>query len=843
MKWFVRAAWALLVIVLLIGAAAAVLVRRSLPTLDGALQLPGLGAPVSVRHDASDVTHIHARTERDAWRVMGWVHAQERGWQLEFNRRVMHGELSEILGEATLETDKLMRSLGVLRAAQVQYDRLPEESRQALQAYSEGINAYHVNGSQQPEFLILGVKPGQWTPVDSVGWAIMMALDLGGNWGNEFARLTAARVLDTAQLWQLMPPYPGEKPAASADISRLYRELGVYRSLTAEKNSKSIAENDHLTLARSSFDVRLSFAALAGGNAELARWAADFSRDAGTLEGKGSNNWVVAGSHTVSGKPLLANDPHLGLSAPAVWYFASLTTDEGRGTDGKPTPGLGVMGATFPGLPFVVLGRTREVAWGVTNTGPDVQDLYIEQINPDNPKQYRTPDGWADFQSRQETIKVKGKPDVTVALRSTRHGPVLSDAQASHAALLDLAKYVIALRWTALDPDNQTVVAGILANRARSVDELLVAYSHWHSPMQNAVMADVNGRIAFRAIGKVPLRRDDNDIRGVAPSPGWDARYDWSGWIPYAETPQDDPTTTAARGWIATANQRITSDRYPYFMGQDWHEPYRFDRIEQLLAATPKHDAASMTRIQADQLSLATVKLLPWLQKAAPAHPLTAAAQAQLKGFDGVMRADSAAPLIFAVWADELTRGLLIPRLGEVNFKALYGKRQFRTAVEGILARDDAGWCAPKTCSVQTADALARALDRIQAELGGDVAKWQWGRMHPAISTHRPFGSVAVLANYFDVQVPTGGDSYTVNVGQYWPNSPEMPFASRHAASLRTIYDLSDLEKSQFIYQTGQSGLVFSDRYRDMKDAWAAVQYRPLRLKPDGFVHSLQLEP
>jgi penicillin amidase len=540
---------------------------------------------------------------------------------------------------------------------------------------------------------------------------------------------------------------------------------------------------------------------------------------------------------------LLANDPHLGLSAPAIWYFARLQAPASRAADGSPVPGIDVIGATFPGLPFVVLGRTARVAWGVTNTGPDVQDLYLEQINPANPKQYKTPDGWADFKVRTEVFKVKGKPDVSLAMRETRHGPVLSDAQASHAELLDLSRYVLALRWSALDADNQTVVAGINANRAQSVDELLAAFEHWHSPMQNAVAADVTGRVAYKAIGRVPLRRADNDIRGVAPSPGWDARYDWAGWIPYAETPQDDPAETARKGWHATANQRITPAGYPHFMGQDWNDPYRYERIEQLLAATPRHDAASMRMAHGDQRSLATLRLLPTLQKATSSHPLASAAQAQLKGFDGVMRAGSAAPLIFSVWADELTRGLIAPRLGEDRFKALYGKRQFRLGVEGIMARNDAWWCAPKTCEAQSGDALGRALDRIQAQLGGDVASWQWGELHQALSGHRPFGNVAPLAKFFDVRVPTGGDNFTVNVGQYWPNDPKVPFANRHAASLRAVYDLADLEKSQFIYQTGQSGLVFSRRYNDMSAEWAAVTYRPLQLNPASFSHTLRLNP
>lgn len=842
MNVYGKGAMALVMAVLLAGAGAALVVQRTLPARDGLQGLRGLSAPVQVRRDRSDVTHVQAANALDAWRALGWVHAQERGWQLEFNRRVMHGELSEILGEATLDTDRLLRALAVPRAARAQFDSLPADAREALQAYADGINAYHAGGGpRSPEFWVLGVQPGTWTAVDSVGWAIMMALDLGGNWGNEYARLSAARELPTERLWQLMTPYPGEAPATSVDLSALYRGLGVYRTPTGGERAAAPGPADGA--ATPAPPVRLAQALVPGLQDALARWSTDFVRDAGTVEGKGSNNWVVAGSHTRSGKPLLANDPHLGLSAPAIWYFARLQAPAQRLADGRTLPGLDVIGATFPGLPFVVLGRTAEAAWGVTNTGPDVQDLYLEQIHPDNPRQYRTPDGWAEFTTRTETIRVKGKPDVRLVLRETRHGPVLSDAQAFHGTLLNLDRYVLALRWSALDADNHTVLAGFQANRARSVDELREALSHWHSPMQNAVMADTAGRVAYKAVGRVPLRRPDNDIRGVAPSPGWDARYDWAGWIPYAETPEDDPAETAARGWHATANQRITRPGYPHFMGQDWNDPARYERIAQLLDATPRHDLHSMQQLHGDLLSLPAQRLLPHLQAARSGHPLAGAAREALRRFDGTMRPDQPGPAIFAVWVDELTRGLLVPRLGEARFLSLYGKRQFRPAVEGILARDDAWWCAPRRCAERRDEALDRALERLQRLLGPDVARWQWGELHPALSVHRPFGSVAPLAALFDVRVPTGGDNFTVNVGQYWPNDPRTPFANRHAASLRAVYDLADPERSVFIYQTGQSGHVFSPFYADMRAEWAAVQYRPLQLRPAAFRHHLELQP
>ena len=561
--WFKRILWLLFALLVLLACAVGVYVNRAFPALDGELTAVGLGAPVSVARDAFDVTHIKAQTPRDAWFAIGYVHAQERGWQLEFNRRVMHGELSEAFGPATLETDKLLRTLGIMQAAERQWQGLPVEGRDAMQAYSDGINSFYAGSAQalSPEFHILGIKPGgssgkPWTPQDSIGWSLMMALDLSGNWGTEFARLSALKTLNTAQLWQLFTPYPGEAPASKVDFAKLYGELGVFKT-SAPNAIKIGAFTDHIHLAQGQFNGEKTLKPSQNDSFLTSRLTSNITEwgsSLGTIDGKGSNNWVVAGSMSTSGKPLLANDPHLGLSAPAIWYFAHLEA-----------PGVNAIGATLPGLPFVVLGRTQKVAWGFTNTGPDVQDLYLEQINPVNPKQYRIPDrtvgglsAWTEFKTRSETIKVKGQSDVQLTVRESRHGPVLSDAQKSHADVLDTSKFVLALRWSALDADNQTVLSGLRSNQAQSVDELVEAFSSYHSPMQSVVMADVTGRTAFKAVGKLPLRKSDNDILGIAPSPGWDARYDWAGWVPYAQTPQGDDAAIAVKGFLATANQRIT---------------------------------------------------------------------------------------------------------------------------------------------------------------------------------------------------------------------------------------------------------------------------------------------
>ncbi|WP_010104830.1 penicillin acylase family protein [Verminephrobacter aporrectodeae] len=821
------------VAILLAGSAVAVYVQRSFAVLDGRLAVVGLRQAVQVQRDDADVTHIRAQTPQDAWFAMGYVHAQERSWQLEFNRRVMHGELSEVFGGATLETDKLMRALDIIGNARRQYQGLPPYARQALQSYSQGIQAFHRHRSQAlpPEFHLLGVEPGGWEPEDSVGWALMMALEMGGNWGHEFTRLSVASTLDTERLWQLMPPYPGERPATSVDLATLYRQLGVYRAADQGAAPQGAAPK-HQAQQEGLLSRQIS--------AGLRAWAEALTRTAGSHEGRGSNNWALAGSRTVSGKPLLANDPHLDLSAPSIWYLAALQAPAGRAADGTPIAPIDVIGATMPGLPFVVLGRTGHVAWGFTNTDPDVQDLYLEQINPADATQYRTPEGWAPFTVRSETIRVKGEADQVIRLRSTRHGPVLSDAQESHAGTLNLDKYVLALRWSALDADNQTVLAGLQTNQVQTVDELFQALSSYHSPMQNVVAADDRGQIRFQAVGRVPIRAAANDIRGVAPAPGWEARYDWQGWIAPGKTPRDD----GAKGWLATANQRVTAPDYPYYLTQDWTLPYRYQRIAQLIEAREKHDVASMQAMQGDVTSLAVRRLLPYLRQVRSAHPLAAAAQAQLADFDGVMDAGQAAPLLFSAWVDELVRGLIAPRIGLERFAATYGgERDYRAAVEGILERNDGWWCQPLSCAGQSAAAFDRALDRLQMAYGPDPARWRWGVAHPALSVHRPMGSVPVLAHFFNVRHASPGGPYTVNVGQYNPGDAKGLFVNHHAASLRAVYDLADLEQSRFICQTGQSGLVFSSRYRDMNSPWANMGYRLLQRQPAHWAHELTLVP
>jgi penicillin amidase len=775
-------------LVLLALAAAAVYAWRTLPLIDGSVAVRGLPAEVRIERDANGIPTIRAATADAALFGLGYVHAQDRLWQLETHRRIGSGRLAEAFGAPAAATDRFLRALGVRHAAAAQWQRTSPEARRAILAYTAGINAWLEQGlrARPPEFVILGLQPEPWTPEDTVAWAIMMAWDLGGNWSTELLRMRLALQLPVARIDELLPPYPGEKPLETADYAALFRSLKV--------------------------DGRLGQRALLG------------APESG-LEGIGSNNWVLSGSHTVSGHPLLANDPHLKLSAPALWYLARLDA-----------PGLKVAGATMPGLPFVVLGQNERVAWGFTNTGPDVQDVYLERIDPDDPARYQTPDGWAAFETREEVIRIKGGAEERRTVRATRHGPVVSDAGVATGLTGPAQKpaYALALRWTALDADSTTLDAGLALATVGSVEAFIAASARYQAPMQNMVVADVDGHIGLVAAGRVPLRKPENDLKGLVPAPGWDARYDWAGFLDAAATPRE---TDPPRGWIATANQRITPPGYPHHLTSEWTPPWRQQRIEQLLEARPRHDLASLRAIQADQLSLAARPLLPFIRKARSRHPLAAAAQARLAGFDGTMAADSAAPLIFWAWTRQLTEAIFADEVGAELWRSSFGTRSFHEALEGVLARDDAWWCddkatpAAETCAERIDLAFDRALDELQAARGADVAAWHWGDAHVARSEHRPFSRVPALARWFELRTPVGGDTYTVNAARVNlkpdPTTGER-YLDEHGPSLRALYDLGDPARSQVMHSTGQSGIVFSPLYRSFVEPWRRVEYVPL---------------
>ena len=784
MRWLARALTALLLVLVLALGASYVYLRQSLPQLEGEAAITsGLTAPVDVVRDTYGIPHVFASSHADAAFGLGYAHAQDRLWQMEMNRRIGSGRLAEVLGPGALDTDRFLRTIGVRRSAEANLLKLDPESRRLLTAYAAGVNAFLAADPVLPvEFLITGARPEPWSPVDSIVWVKMMAWDLGGNWRSELLRMRLAKILPLARIQEFLPPYPGDAPLPIADLKEMYGGL----------------EKEAIRLAGADMDRVLAMAP-----PELP-------------EGAGSNNWVVAGSRSASGKPLLANDPHLGLTAPAVWYFAHIHV-----------PGMNIIGATLPGVPVVTLGRNDRIAWGYTNTGPDVQDLYLERL--DTAGGYITPEGPASFKVIRETIKVKGAEDVPLEVRISRHGPIISDVAKS---ALDVTPrgYAIAFAWTALAEDDLTIQSSVELGRARNWQDFLAAARKFNAPQQNMLYADVDGNIGYVAAGRIPIRKPENDLKGLAPAPGWDARYDWSGYIPFEDLPQNyNPSS----GRLWTANDKIAAAGYKPFITSEWQPPYRSNRIGALIEATPKHDVASFARMHADVLSLAMREAMPYLLATAPRSDNARQALAMLRNWNGEMRKDLPEPLILAAWWRELTRRIYADELGDAFQPNWAMRAQF---IINVLA-DSGGqsrWCddvrtpGVESCADQLALSLEAAIADLQKRYGGEMGAWRWGEAHPARHEHRPFGRQPLLARMFDISAPSAGDSYTVNVGQHYINEEATPFANRHAPSLRAIYDLSDPEKSLFIHSGGQSGNRLSPHYKAFTEAWANGEYIPM---------------
>ena len=763
--------------------------RLSLPQTSGVIELAGLGAEVEVLRDPHGIPHIFAKSEADAQFALGFVHAQDRLWQLEMNRRIGSGRLAEVLGSTALDTDRFLRTLGIRRTAEANLRHLDADSRRLLGAYAAGVNAFLATKPVlPPEFWILRVTPEPWSEVDSAAWTKMMAWDLGGNWRNELLRLQLASRLPTSAIQEFLPPYPGDAPAALPDLREFYGEL--------EKPP------------------------------------AQLSLDPAATQGGASNSWVVSGARSASGKPLLANDPHLGLTAPGVWYFAHLHA-----------PGLDAIGATLPGVPGIIIGRNQHIAWAATNTGPDVQDLYLEKL--DGAGGYIGPEGPRVFVMLRETIKVKGADDEPLTVRISRHGPVISDVMRS-ALEATPRGHALALAWTALAEDDRSLAGLFKLERATDWKSFVEATRDLQAPQQNMSYADVAGNIGFIAPGRIPVRKPENRLQGLAPAPGWDARYDWAGFIAFDELPR---SFNPAAGKIITANQKIVPPRYPHFITSEWQAPYRARRIDELLEAVQRHDRASFARMQADIVSPAARELLPRMLAIAPSSPEIGAVLKRLAAWDGTMSADRAEPLIFAAWWREFTRALYADELGPA-FRAAWSERA--VFVSHVL-KDQMHWCDDvRTQRVESCDellsaSLEKALADLRRRYGADPARWIWGTAHEARQRHRPFSRNAWLRGYFDITVPSGGDSYTLNVGRMDFADDAEPYANRHAASLRAIYDLADPEASVFIHPGGQSGNPLSADYRSFAALWARGEYVPMiteraRIEAAG-AHRLILRP
>jgi penicillin G amidase len=741
-------------------------VSSSLPQVSGPISVEGIRGVVTIARDADGVPLITAENDEDAAFGLGFVHAQDRLFQMEMMRREGAGRLAEIFGEKALPIDRQMRVLGLYRAAEEELPLLAAPVRRQLDAYAAGVNAYLAarGGALPPEFLLLRFAPERWRPADSLIWGKLMDLELAGDYRGELERARLLSTLSPAELDFLYPQYPKDAPTTLAALAPLYRRLPLDRL--------------HAALPPRS---------LLGPVYE-------------------SNNWVVDGAHSESGKPLVANDPHLGFGAPGVWYLARLKT-----------PGHEIAGATVPGLPFVVVGHNNHIAWGFTNTASDVEDLFVEKLDPADPHRYLTPDGSRPFATRQETIDVRGAAPVALTVRMTRHGPVLSDALPAGVAK---PGYVLALATPFLTFGDRTAEALWKIDRAENWQEFRDAMRDWVAPQQNIVFGDDSGTIGFIAPGRVPIRKAGD---GWLPMPGWTGEYDWQGFIPFDRLPQ---ATNPPSGHFVSANNKIVPDSYPYFLSRAWDLPDRAERITALLARTPRQSPRSSAAIQADTLSLAARRLVPLMTRIAPADATARAAIGRLRRWDFRMDADKVAPLVFTAWLRAFARNVFIAHLGALG-AGIWG---LRPQVMAAVLRAHPEWCgAPnervENCGPLLAKSLGEALAGLRRSYGPDMARWQWGRAHVAVFANPVFGRIPLLRRWIDIRVPTSGGFDTVNRGSTTIRDAAHPYEQRFGAGLRIITDLADPAGSRMIAVPGQSGNPLSPHFADLVGLWRNFAY------------------
>jgi penicillin amidase len=759
----------------------------------GTLRLPGLHAPVEVLRDRWGVPHIYGRGIHDLLFAQGFVHAQDRLWQMEFNRRLVAGRLSEVVGQATAPVDCWMRILGMRRAAEAGLGLLRGDIRAELDAYVAGINAFIGRGKLPIEFTLLRYQPEPWAIADSLAWAKMMSWTLSVNWESEILRAQLIARLGPAHAAELeggwLPDWPTILPAEW----RAFSEIG------------------RAALAR----------------AEAAR---PFVGPA-PQDGVGSNNWVIAGARTFTHKPLLANDMHLLMAIPSIWYENHLvvqTDAPSTGSEGE----LDVTGVTFPGIPYVVAGHNAHVAWGFTNGFPDVQDLYMEHLrrSDDGQVQYEFQGEWRAAQVRREEVRVKGAAPITQEVVSTRHGPIINVLAPDF-----IGEQPLALRWTSSEPD--TLVHAIWGmNRARSCGEFREALRDWAAPAQNTVYADTAGHIGYSFPGKVPIRAKGD---GSVPVPGWTGEYEWVGYVPFEELPHlyDPPA-----GYIVTANNRVAGADYPYFIGHEFCMGDRAQRITELIEARDKINVAYVRRMHFDLVSPTARAIADHISGLVCDDAELMTVAKMMTGWDGDLAADSPQAAIYEVFMRRCIALLLRDKLGAdlaaryagkgptpgLAGSSFFGQRSWEW-LQKTLATPDSHWFdlghGERRDDIISL-ALRETVDFLKERLGPASSDWAWGKLHQIRFSHT-MGQVAALAPLFNRgPFPLGGDGNTI-----WATGSGMAALGSDQVvgpPFRLIADLADWRDSSGLLAPGNSGQPGSRHYDDQIGAWFTGEYHPL---------------
>ncbi|MEU3303336.1 penicillin acylase family protein [Streptomyces sp. NPDC006678] len=874
-------------------------VRASFPQTSGTIELKGLSGSVDVKRDGNGIPQIYADTDEDLFRAQGYVHAQDRFWEMDVRRHVTAGRLSEMFGPGSVETDAFLRTLGWRRVAQEEYDKqLAPATKKYLQAYADGVNAY-LSGRDSSEvsleYAALGLTndytPEKWTPVDSVAWLKAMAWDLRGNMQDEIDRSLMTSRLSQAQIKQLYPEYP-------YDLHQPVVQGGSVDSDTdkwdpkAKASSSDDSDNGSNGGSNDGSGNGLGGGSGSGSDNGTGSGSGDGSGSGGGQgiqsqlsglsdvldrvpamlgpngNGIGSNSWVVSGKYTTTDKPLLANDPHLAPQLPSLWSQMGLHC---RAV--SPKCSFDVAGYTFSGMPGVIIGHNQDIAWGFTNLGADVTDLYLEKVSQAG---WQSGSRFKPFKVRDEVIKVAGGASKTITVRETDHGPLISDRSAEMERVGERAPvsnstpvpdrghgYGVALRWTALDP-GKSMDAVFKLNLAKDFKDFQAAAKDFEVPSQNLIYADTKGNIGYQAPGNIPIRAEGFD--GSMPVPGWNPTSGWKGYIPFDELPYE---YNPKRGYIVTANQAVVdSDKYPYLITKDYGYGSRSQRINDLIELKIKDGGKistdDMRTMQMDNSSEIAKLLTHHLLKIDVSDPYVREAQKLLEGWDYTQEPDSAAAAYFnAVWRQvlKLAFGNKLPKELRVQGECLNvrpadstgpvddlnglvrecGQRDAESAqpdggdrwyevVRGLLEDENSEWWqSPKTrkdAATTTRDGLlARAMKdarwELTAKLGKDVSTWSWGRLHQLTLKNQTLGTEGPeVLQWMLNRGPwnLGGGEATVNATGW---NAAGGYDVIWVPSMRMIVNVGDWDKSRWINLTGASGHAYNAHYTDQTDKWA----------------------
>lgn len=739
-------------------------VNKSLPQHEGTINLPMLEQEVVVLTDEDGVPHIKAENDRDLFIAQGYIQAQSRLFQMDMSRRQASGRLSEVAGEAAVNTDKYFRTLGLRRAAVKSYNIASDEAKDVMGWFADGVNAYideAAETSRLPiEFTLMGSEPELWTPIDSFTIAKYMAFDLGGHWERQAFNYYLLNEYDEEKAYELFPTYPENKP--------------------------TIIQDDEI-------DIAQSF--------EHAIIPPPFN---------GSNNWVVSGEKSASDFPLLADDPHLGLATPSIWYEMHLESDE-----------LNVSGVIFAGIPGIILGHNEHIAWGVTNVGPDVQQLYIEKRNPDNEAEFLFEGEWEQADIIDEPIVVKGEETISFQVMETRHGPVVSEFAEDSGK-----NTVLSLRWTALEATTEAQAILDFA-RATNWEEFEKGLESFLSPAQNFVFAAKDGTIAYKANGNIPIYENSDDA--LLPLPGWLEEHEWAGYIPFDELPR---VVNPEKEFIATANNKVVGDDYPYHISNVWAQPYRYERIAEELESGDNFTVEHMKDLQMDTMNLRAREFVPLFLDTVQNATLSKEEQEAielLEQWDYDDHVNEAQPLIFHHWMNEI-EALLYEDIPENMMDLFSGRAQtadelLRTAING----DNSIWMDEKGgVEIVLHDSLTSVLTHLEKEFGADQTAWEWGDYHKVQFYHILSGIHPVL-DYFlqkEKPMPVGGSGVTPMAASYDVETGEV----NHGASWRFVIDTSDLNTGYHIVGPGQIGHFKSEWYDDQMHDWVNGTFHETKL-------------